>query len=409
MFRVMSRLQALFSGREKYLQDVEHAFPEGGVQREAELLLERCEQLGIEGVDKFGANVSGIDKFLSMLSEVRTAILFARLGAKVRILKDEEFGRPRRNQSGIYTPDLSVSFGDLEILVEVLRSSPGTPDVFTPLDRGIKERGLPFIVEYRPGIEFSRPVSTGFEVERFKKRVNEVVAEVIEKLSMVPQSSTGEIVIGEHRFPYMPGATDGGYAAGGVTKAHYVNIEDHKEKLLKGLKCKADRRASLKSHPHLHRIPFIVAYENWEPELGELYVLSSLTGMRTSYWGMKPPVDHPSKILAAWNSPWQHLLREWDYGPDAECRLIRCGDEPHPGRCHHKPEVGSASEAEPHYGSFDGCDWAENLSGVLVLHSRHKIQWLPNPFAAEAIRELRLLDIGLSIEKLGSHHPDLLE
>ncbi len=406
MFRAMSRLQALFSGREKQLQKVEHAFPEGGVQREAELLLERCEQLGIEGVDKFGSDVGSTDKFMSMLSEVRTAILFAGLGAKVRILKDAEFGR----QSACYTPDLIVSFGDLNILVEVFRSNSGAPDVGTPLHRGIEKRGLPFSVEYILGRDLSVP---GFGHEERKKHedlTKEVLEEVLEKLSVLPPDSAGEIVIGEHRFLYKPSPLDRGYAAGGVTMAHYVNIEDHKEKLLKDLKRKADRRASLKSHPHLHRIPFIVAYENWEPELRELYVLSTLTGMRTSCLGMKPPpVDHPPKVMAAWNSPWQRLLREWDYGPDAECRLIRCGDEPHRGRCHHKPDVGSTSGDEPHYGAFDGCDWAQNLSGVLVIHSRHKIQWLPNPFAAEAIRELRLLDLGLSIEKLGSHHPDLLK
>lgn len=81
MLRAMSRLRALLAGSKKLLQDVEHAFPEGGVQHEAEDLLERCEQLGIEGVDKFGANVGSIEKFLSMLSELRTAILFAGHGA----------------------------------------------------------------------------------------------------------------------------------------------------------------------------------------------------------------------------------------------------------------------------------------------------------------------------------------
>lgn len=396
---------------------MEHAFPEGGVQHEAEDLLERCEQLGIEGVDKVTTDVDTIQKLFPVFCEIRTAILFARLGAKVRILKDLEFGRDRRGKHAPYTPDLIVSFGDLEVLVEVRQSNPGTPDVFTPLDRGLKERGLPFVVEYRPGIELSRPVFGHNEKTRIEKRVDEVVAEVLEKLNRVPHDSTGEIVIGEHRFPYMPDATDRGYAAGGVTQAHYVNIEAHKKELLKGLKCKAGRRTSLP--PHLDRTPFIVAYENWEPALRELYVLSSLTGMRTSYGGMKPPpADHPPKVLAAWNSPWQRLLQEWDYGPDSECRLIRCGVlhggqcEHNPdigGKCKHNPDVRSTSGSEPHYGAFDGCDWAENLSGVLVIHSRHKVQWLPNPFAAEAIRELRLLDLGLSIEKLGSHHPDLLK
>lgn len=407
MLRAMSRLRALLAGRQDFLQEVEEALPEGGVRRrEAEDLLERCEQLGIEGVDKFSPDVSNMDKLFPVFAEIRTAILFARLGAKVRILKDQEFGRNRGGKPAPYTPDLIVSINDMDILVEVRQSSPGTPDLFTPLDRGIKERGLPIIVEYRLGIELSRPVFRGTEVQGCQNRVKEVVAEVIEKLSMEPNGSTGEIVIGEHRFAYKP-SLDPGYVAGGVAKPHYVNIEEHTKKLLRDLEHKANKRPILP--PKRRGTPFIVACENWEPGLSELCVLSTLTGMRTSYCSVEPPpIDHPPKVLVAWNSPWRRLLQEWDYGPDAACRLLRCGVLPG-GPCNHNPGVGSVSGSEDHYGAFDGSKWAENLSGVLIIHGRHNTQWLPNPFAAEEIRELRLLDLGLSIEKLGSHHPDYLE
>lgn len=403
----MSRLEALFVGRENHLEAVEHAFPEGGVRREAELLLAQCDQLGIEGAGKFGSNVGSSDKFMSMLSEVRTAILFARLGAKVIILQDEVFGRPRKNQPPYYAPDLWVTFGDLNILVEVFRSNPGAPDVATPLHRGIEKLGLPFRVEYRLGRDLSVP---GFGREERKKNedlTNEVIEEVLEKLRVLPPGCKGEIQVGEHRFLYEPSRIQRGYAAGGVTKAHWVDIEEHQKKLLQDLKRKADRRAGLP--PQYQGTPFVVAYENWEPELSELRVMTTLTGSRTSYLGMKPPpVKHPAEVMAAWNSPWRRLLQEWDYGPDAKCRILRCGVL-HGGQCQHNPGAVSTGNIRNHYGAFDGSDWAKNLSGVLVVHGRYAIQWLPNPFAAEAIRELRLLDLGLSIGQEGAPHPNTLE
>ena len=401
----MSRLDALLVGRETLLHEVERVSPTGGIRREAATLLGRCEQLGVEGVEKIGANVGGIDKFFAILSEFRTAILFANLGAKVRILKDEAFGQCRKNQSAYYTPDLIVTFGDLNILVEVVRASAGTPDVFTPLHRGIEERSLPFSVESFPGVGLSCPLFDGAEKKQFEKRVDEVVDELLEKLSRVRHGSTGELWIGEHLFRYKPSAK--GYAAGGVTAVHWIDDEKHENNLLKALHFKAKKQPKLPIA--WQGVPFVVAYENWETECDDLRVLSTLTGTRTAYVGLKPPpVNHPPKVMAAWNSPWRRLLQEWDYGPDAECRILRCGAEPHRGICNHNSDIENTSHPE-HYGAFDGCDWAQNLSGVLVLHSRYKIQWLPNPFAEEAIRELRLLDLGLSIEKLGSHHPDLLK
>jgi hypothetical protein len=40
-----------------------------------------------------------------------------------------------------------------------------------------------------------------------------------------------------------------------------------------------------------------------------------------------------------------------------------------------------------------------------LAHGRYAVQWLPNPFATESIRDVRLLDLGLPIGKLGAKHP----
>jgi hypothetical protein len=57
------------------------------------------------------------------------------------------------------------------------------------------------------------------------------------------------------------------------------------------------------------------------------------------------------------------------------------------------------------YGAYLEQSWAADLSGVLVAHeSGTRIQWLPNPFARPAIRDPRLLKIGLPLDKLGFSH-----
>lgn len=383
----MDSLQALFTGREKHLEAVDHAHPEGGVQQEAIRLIAQCEELGIKGVNKLGSDVGSPDKFMSILSEVRTAILFARLGAKVSILQDGAFGRPRKNLQPYYAPDLSVTFGDLNILVEVFHANRGAPDVGTPLHRGIEKRGLPFRVAYHLGSDLSVPGFGREQREKHEMLVKQVVEEALDKLSALPFGSTGEIQVGEHRFLYEPSTLELGYAAGFRTAVHWINAEEHERRLLIDLERKAQRRARLP--PHLERTPFVVACVSEEWELMERNVLSALTGGRIKFLDRSPPpISHPADVMAAWNCQWQPLLQEWDYGPDAELRL-------------------------QDYGAFHREEWAKNLSAVMVVHGPRclrgpKIQWLPNPFAADAIREVRLLDIGLSIDKGGGTQAPLL-
>jgi hypothetical protein len=406
----MSRLRILFEGREKQLEAVEHALQGQWLLRdETEHLLAQCEQLGIEGVGKIGSDVGSAGKFNPVLSEVRAAILFARLGAKVSILRDQEFGCPKTGQA-YYAPDLSVSFGDLEMLVEVFHSYPATPDVCTPLHRGIEKRGLPFRVTYHLGSDLSVPGFGRNEREKHEKLVKAVIEEALDKLSALPPGSTGEIQVGEHRFFYEPSTLERGYAAGSLTALHSIDANKHERKFLDDLSRKAQRRASLPSHRQ--RTPFVVAYVSEEPELADRHVLSALTGARHFSYS-PPPVSHPPEVMAAWNSPWQRLLREWDYGSDAKCRILRCGVL-HGGQCQHNPGAVSTGKIHDHYGAFDGSDWAKNLSAVMVVHGPRrlrgpKIQWLPNPFAAEAIRELRLLDLGLSVDQERAPHPNTLE
>lgn len=86
-----------------------------------------------------------------------------------------------------------------------------------------------------------------------------------------------------------------------------------------------------------------------------------------------------------------------------------------------QPWLGAASEgvalrrsfagAFPHYGAFgdESAAWANDVSGVMVLHdSDTLLQWLPNPFAADAIADPRLLDMGFPFEMLGASSPSEL-
>lgn len=112
--------------------------------------------------------------------------------------------------------------------------------------------------------------------------------------------------------------------------------------------------------------------------------LTALTGSRMVFTqGKPPPINHPPEFLAVWRSPWQRLLKRWDYGPNVNVRFN-------------------------HYGAFFHDKWAKDLSGVLIIHRSYRVQWFPNPFAAESIREVRLLDLGLSLAQSGAAHPATL-
>jgi hypothetical protein len=130
--------------------------------------------------------------------------------------------------------------------------------------------------------------------------------------------------------------------------------------------------------------PFVVALQSNEPELRPNVVLSTLTGPRL--WA---PPARPAPIVPrfehARSRGWEPLLKEWRYIGVSEVRF-------------------------PNHGAFgdDSVIWANDVSGVMVLHdSDTLLQWLPNPFAADAIADPRLLDIGFPFEMMGAPSPEL--
>jgi hypothetical protein len=166
-----------------------------------------------------------------------------------------------------------------------------------------------------------------------------------------------------------------------VTSGHIIDDETHGRKFVERVISKAARRRGLPSK-HAHT-PFIVALQSNEPELRPLTVLSTLTGPR--HWS--PPAK-PAPLIPRFEDArsrgWELLLKEWGYVGVSEMRF-------------------------PNYGAFgdESVTWANDVSGVMVLHdSDTLLQWLPNPFAADAIADPRLLDIGVPFEMLGASSPD---
>src|SRR5574341_198817 len=220
------RVELVFAARPHILRRLEAEDPEGFKLKTAERLLEVVEDLSVAGVEKVGLDVGSLQKLDGVCSELRVATLFARLDAKVRLLRDEEFGRDA------WTPDLLVTRDDLRLLVEVCSGSPGDPDVTLPLRLAHLERVAP--------------------------------------------GSSDEIRVGTSRFRYGPSPLEYGYAGGSMTDVHLVRDAKHRAKFLSDIEAKAKKRARLPAAELT--TPFIVAFDNREPDLMPETVLSALTG-----------------------------------------------------------------------------------------------------------------------------------
>lgn len=331
-------------------------------------LAERCEALGVTGLEKL--NNTGLDPetLETLLSEARVAYLFARFGAKAAILGDQAFGREW------YTPDILVQLPKLELLVEVRQATQSVPEINTLVEEVIKQHGLPFRVEYRVGPELSAPVFDRASRVRIHERAAEVVKQVAHELRSALPRSAGEIAVGEHRFLYEPSPVGDGYAASGVRGACGVDDVENAAKLRRELQRKAEKRAALPEH--LRARPFIVAYDTLESAPIQYALARALTGGYGPVKDAKPAVNLPSPRTPEWQESWQRLLMRWQLDPDAQLPF--------------------------QHGAFLTEPWAQHLSGVLVTHRGGLVQWLPNPFAAEEIREPRLLDIGLPLDKNGA-------
>jgi len=380
--------------------------PDGIARSEAELLLERIDAANVNEGNKLATDgAASVDKFTSVVSELHCGLLFSSLGARSDLLLDDAF-RP-----ATYTPDLLVRFPDgLQILVEVVRGSCGSPRLAERLAARVAENDLHFGIEFFLGLELSAPASTHAERSADDALCDEVAREIVaglctarregaihgvlhvfkmtsglrhelgeDRLALyddVVTAASGENWLGSFGFDASP--TGEGVTGGGATAARIMDDVAYKKSLLAKLRKKAARRPCL---PQRHlSMPYVVALQNDEIDLQPLTVLSALTGSRQvlrSPAGM--PTEVPPRIAAAARAEWRDLLREWDY---IESPLLRLSD----------------------YGAFGNEEdiWASNLSGVLVTHNAGTIvQWMPNPFATEAIREPQLLHVGLPLNKLG--------
>ncbi|WP_437798593.1 hypothetical protein [Sorangium sp. So ce693] len=385
-------------------------------------MLEIADRLGVIGADKLGQDAGDLHKLNNLVVEVYFASLFAASGAAyVSVFPDNPIAS---------TPDLDVRLPNgLRFYVEVTRLSPGDPSIVELLQSEIETRQLPYRVEYLLGERLSLSVVSGRE-----RGANEEVVEGVVRCGVVglldeairgtkrgavhvvavPQSDGQSrlearfeaIDVEKSGFPISPAGTrspvevhmvsfifgpppDGeghpGYAAGGITAAHLLNEQSQRERLVRDIRAKAEKRQ--KWPDELPRYPYVVAVQNDESELTPVDVLSALTGSRCAWLGdaeskkrflERNPVTHPEEVAIAESNGWEEVLREWDFAKDADVCFVK-------------------------YGSFiQEFDWVRNLAGVLVVHhSQTLIQWLPNPFARDA--DVRFAKVGLPLDKLGAH------
>lgn len=365
------RLAQIFAGSPQRLQSLWTEIDDPFVFESAEALLSAAQDGGVCGTEKL-ACASRASKFVSLLSEIRIANLFVRLGCSVEILADEAFG-----PNGIYTPDLLVNTSFGEILVEVFCGSQGHVNMSTMIHQGLEENDLCFRTTDYLAENLSTPGIEGWERGEAEKRAQATANKLINHLKSLDAQAKGSIEIDGTRFEYEPSPLGRGYHSGGVAAVHWVRSDRHSEKLLLELKRKAVKQQKLP--PEKRVVPFVVAYDNRETELRPETAYSALTGSRAWYpgttlersrWLEEKRHSYPRQLLAALSGPWERLMHDWDYGPESQVHL------------------------NP-YGAFYEQEWAQRISAVLLTHVGGSVQWLPNPFAMPELRTPQLLQIPL--------------
>jgi len=263
------RLEALLRANAAGYQRIMDGDPDGIARGEAELLLERADDGNVGGLEKLATDgTAGVSKFVNVVAELRFALLFGSLGARSDLLPDGAFG------PGMYSPDLLVQLRDgMQILVEVIRGSSGSPRLAEALSAQLLERDLPFTVEHFLGNELSIPASTHAEHAASDRLCAEVANEIAIGLSVAWRSGItdgllrvfrnavglrhelsqersalygvamvggGETWIGS--FGFELSVTGQGSAGGGVTSAHITGNAKCGERFLRNVREKAEKR-----------------------------------------------------------------------------------------------------------------------------------------------------------------------
>lgn len=349
----------------------------------AEHLLAQACQYSVTGLGKLANDVASLPKFCSLLSEVRFAIDFAEQGASVALLPDNHF--PRKQV------DLHVQTKNgLELLVEVACGSPGTPRLADTLDRALKKNDLPFRVEYFLGMEFgatpglSRPGIWTDERSSQETLISTVVDTVIKRLQQASPTDSDEIRVDSHMFRYGPSPLESGYVAGGVTGGGYIRSDEHRKKFLLDIARKAKSPATFP--PRWRSVPYIVAYDAQEFSLSTNVVFEALVGSGCFLSAESPEVQRQS--IATEVSQYPTVVTEKMADPDWGILLDAWGVHDR-GACYFTK-----------FGAFVSEEWAREINGILVRHpTRHKRQWLPNPWARHAT--ISLLELGFDYVALG--------
>jgi hypothetical protein len=404
-------LEELLQHEPRLLAEIARQDPYFDRRREYERLLAAARGLPITGLEKLARDSGDPKKFENLAAELKIAVLLARHGASVSILRDRVSGDR-------YEPDLCAEFANgTRLMVEVSRFSAGDPAFTEGLDVVAAK------THYRLTYHLGPPLSGAAIGHKSRKQATERVRlclETVERellrisptgprggaLHVFAGSPMGVGVVDIANSPLSPLAEElercplrlatvwfepvremSGYCGGGVTAANILDAQGHKRNLLAKLKEKCARSARLNADAS--RCSFAVAIQNDEWSCRPQYVRAALTGSRLfpTRWpstiGFRPREKYPEAFAAADQQGWEPLLRRLKYGLDARVLFSMEDEEPQ------------------QLGAYWSCEWARDLSAVLVLHGSSVVQWLPNPWARSGRNDPSLLNVGLPLEPDG--------
>lgn len=333
-------LDALFAKNPAGYERVAFGDADGFARRQAEYLLERCAACTkIVGIEKLALDGDGsTEKFINLLAELKFALVFGAVGARVNLLPDAAFA------PAVYTPDLLVTLADgFELLVDVVRISGGSAPLAEALRSALETKHLPYIVEQRAGLRLSIPAYDWSTHKAAKELCTSVANTVADALSTVALGGQGVVRVFESgtklafdvdlgaearenmyddpnssdgsekwlgSFGFKPSPDNRARTGGGVTSGHIIDEEMLGEKFIERVLTKARKRLRL---PPVHAgTPFVVALQSNEPELRPNVVLSTLTGPRLWAPPARPAPIVPRFELAC-SRGWEPLLKEWRY------------------------------------------------------------------------------------------------
>ncbi|NJK30959.1 MAG: hypothetical protein HC927_00345 [Deltaproteobacteria bacterium] len=316
-------------------------------------------------------------------SELFFAYMFAKVGCRVRMLRDDEpdLLRSSLRKKRASLPDLHVTTkSGFSFFVEVRRISDGGVDFSSRLERALVGAGLPLRVSPWPLREDLSSQQTDWPSRRQQEDLaDEVVRLLVEELQLqhARNELSGTVCVearGTHKFKFELVAGSEGFVGSHFTEARIVDEEPHEMHFIyKHLFPKVRQRDNWPQS--LWSEPYVIAFDNRCSDLGPTAVASTLIGPLRAICGNSR--TYTTRAFSAENMrilsrrDWQRLVDAWHaqscpVAIDAHSQLL-------------------AQECMAH------------VNGVLVHHVNWGHQWFPNPFVRRELCATEMLDIGFDL------------